>query len=305
MKVYVNGRFVESDQAALSIHDAAVQHAVGLFETMQAFDGKVYRLDAHLQRLVESAAELGLSRRLRAGGLAELVAATLAENALDEARIRLTITGGDLSLLAAARGDDDRQKPAHQPGVICVATPPTEYPPDYFEQGIPATIADAKANPFDPLAGHKTIHYWSRLATLVRASAVGAGETLWLSAVSNHLVGGAVSNAFIVRDGQLLTPIARGEESTGALPSATLPGITRQAVIELAGEAGIAVHRKMIAIDEVLDADELFLTNSSWQVLPVVRVENKAIGAGRPGELTRRIRQMVLDDIAATCGGRR
>ena len=67
MKVYVNGRFVESDQAALSIHDAAVQHAVGLFETMQAFDGKVYRLDAHLQRLVESAAELGLSRRLRAG----------------------------------------------------------------------------------------------------------------------------------------------------------------------------------------------------------------------------------------------
>lgn len=296
MKVFVNGQFVDSERAAVSVHDAAVQHAVGLFETMQAFDGRVYRLESHLQRLIGSATELGLTQSLQEPALAQLVEATLDENSLTEARVRLSLTGGNLSLLG--RGASEGKAGQHQPGVICLATPPTEYPAEYFEQGVTVTLADPKANPFDPLAGHKTTHYWTRLRTLVEAGGAGAGEALWFS-VTNHLVGGAVSNAFLVTDGELVTPIARGEEPDGALRSATLPGITRQAICDMADRADIAVHRKMLTINEVLEADELFLTNSSWQVLPVVKVEKETVGDGRPGALTMKLRKMLIDDIAA------
>ncbi len=299
MKAYVNGQMLDAQHAAISVHDAAIQHAVGLFETMQAFDGRVYRLEAHLKRLIDSATELGLTNRLVGEALAELVNTTLHANALDEARVRLTITGGNLALLG--RGAADGKGPPHQPGVICVATPPTEYPAEYFEQGVTVTIADPKANPFDPLAGHKTTHYWTRLRTLVEAGSAGAGETLWFS-VTNHLVGGAVSNAFVVKDGQLATPIARGEEPGGTLRSATLPGITRAAIIEQAECADIPVHKRMLTIDDVLGADELFLTNSSWQVLPVVKIEKESIGGGQPGEITMKLRRMLIDDIAACSG---
>ncbi len=295
MKAYVNGQFVPLDRATLSVHDAGVQHAVGLFETMQAFNGKVFRLDAHIARLIDSAAETGLSASLKAEPLSELVNATLAENDLTEARLRLTVTGGDLSLLGAARGDGT---PApHEPSVFCVATEPTRYPAELFERGVTVTIANAKANPFDPGAGHKTLNYWARLRTLAEASQLGAGETLWLS-VTNHLCGGAVSNAFVVKADTLLTPIARGEEGTGTLPSAVLPGITRAAVIEIAEQLDIPVQRCMIGVDDLLDADEVFLTNSSWQLLPVAAVERKTIGAGRVGPITSRLREKLLDLIA-------
>lgn len=299
MQAFVNGKLVPLDQATLSIHDAAVQHAVGLFETMQAFNGKVFRLVPHVERLIASAKQTGLSNQLRLEPLCDLVEQTLSANQLTEARLRLTVTGGDLALLNAAR--DGGKPPEHQPGVICVASPPTQYPPQFFEQGVMVAIADARANPLDPLAGHKTLNYWLRLRSLADAAGRQAGEALWF-AVTNHLVGGAVSNAWLVKDGKLITPIARGEEADGALPAPVLPGITRAAIIELADTLDIDLERRMIDIDAILDADELFLTNSSWQVLPVVRVEDTPIADGKPGELTRTLRGKLLDLIAEETG---
>ncbi|NBC10759.1 MAG: hypothetical protein GVY24_03370 [Planctomycetes bacterium] len=296
MKAYVNGEFVDLDKATLSIHDAGVQHAVGLFETMQAFNGRVFRLEAHVDRLIQSARELGMTRSLRHDPLCECVEATLKENDMTEARLRLTVTGGDLSLLGAARSGG-RARP-HTPTVLCVAGPPTEYPPGFFADGVTVTIADGRANPFDPGAGHKTLNYWPRLRALADAAAHGAGEALWLS-VSNHLAGGSVSNALLVKDGVLLSPYARGEEASGALPAPVLPGITRSCVLELAESMDNPVHRRMITIEDVLGADELMLTNSSWQILPVVAVEKSTIGDGKPGELTAKLRHALLKRIEA------
>ncbi|MFA7235718.1 MAG: aminotransferase class IV [Phycisphaeraceae bacterium] len=294
MKIFLDGQFVEADAAHVSALDAGFQHGVGLFETMQAFNGRVFRLEAHIDRLIASAKELGLSNKLRAAPLGELVERTVHENEMTEARVRLTVTGGDLSLLntkpTASGGGESRN---HQPTVLCVATVPTEYPAAFFDDGVIAVIADPKANPFDPSAGHKTLNYWMRLRTLAQAATKGAGEALWFT-VTNHLCGGAVSNAFIVKEGRLFTPIARGEEPPGSLPSATLPGVTRAVVLEIAEELDIPVEKKMLSINDVLEADELFLTNSSWQVLPVVKVEGKMIGEGEGGEVTRKIRERVL-----------
>ena len=298
MKVYLNGKFVDASRARLSVFDASLQHAVGLFETLRAFGGEVFRLQAHIERLITSARQLGLSDRLRPGPLAEAVRATLEKNNLTDARIRLTVTGGDLGPIAPTTARRSGKK--HQPGVLIIATEPTVYPESLFTDGAPVVIADPKANPFDPLASHKSLNYWVRLQTLAQAAAAKAAESLWFM-VTNHLCGGAVSDALLIKDGQLYTPIVRGEEPEGSIPSPVLPGVTRAAVIELAESMDLPIHHKMLTINDVLEADELMLTNSSWLILPVVRVEKETIGDGKVGPITQQLRQRLLQTITDEC----
>lgn len=293
--VFLNGRFIDdAEPAVVSVFDAGFQHGVGLFETMLggvSASGEPWVLhgDRHMERLAGSARELGLSADLRTAALSEAVVETIRRAGLPRARVRLTVTAGDLSLLSrtgsSAAGD---------PTVLIVAQPATSYPEAMFERGGAAVIADARANPLNPFEGHKTLNYWWRLRELQSAAARGAAESLVLS-VSNHVGSGCVSNLFVVRAGELVTPIARGEEQEvggkGALPSPVLPGITRGWVIDEAERRGMRVRRQMIAAAEVLDADEVFLTNSSWGVLPIVKVEAGAIGDGVPGKHAREFRR--------------
>lgn len=290
MQVYLNGRMVPHGQATIGIGDAGLQHGVGLFETMGVYHGRVFRLGAHLDRLLKSVEDLGLARRADLDGLRGAVEETVRANGLDRARLRLTVTAGDTSLLSG-EADGPQRRP---PTVLVVPSEPTVYDPAYFEQGVMAVISSATANPLDPNAGHKTLAYWPRLRTLRQAAPVGASEAIWLSA-TNHMASGAVSNVFLVKGNQLLTPYARGEEVEGALPAPVLPGITRAAVIEAAGSMGIPVVRRMLSITDLLEADEVFLTNSSWLVLSVARVEKKRIGSGGVGPVTRELRQSLLE----------
>lgn len=293
--VFLNGRFVDADEARVSAFDAGFQHGVGLFETMSARLANgvvaVFRLEEHIERLIGSAGELGLSMSLKAPALAEAVTKTVLESGLPRARVRLTVTGGDLNLLARGKNDAGGAK-AGDPTVLIVAQPATEYPPEMFERGVMVSVADLKLNPFDPMAGHKTLNYWGRLRELQVAAAKKAGEALVFT-VTNHLAGGCVSNVFLVKGGEIVTPIARGEEAEGkgiAIPSPVLPGITRGWVVEWAARRRIRVHTRMVTIEDVLGADEVFLTNSSWGVLPVVAVEKKEIGDGEVGEMTGEVR---------------
>lgn len=323
--VFLDGKFVSQDEARVSAFDAAVQHGVGLFETMvggirgaeewdEDADGRgegstagegskarVFQLEEHLERLISSARELGLSDELRAAPLAEAVLRTVEKSGLERARVRLTITGGDLNLLARAQeaksvGSTQGQAPQRvRPTLMIVAQPATQYPEEMFDRGVGVAIADLRTNPLDPLAGHKTVNYWGRLRELQTAAAKQMGEALVFQ-VTNYLAGGCVSNAFVVRGEELWTPIARGEEgdrggetkaSGAAVPSPVLPGMTRAWALEWAAKRGMPVRRRMVSIEDVLKADEVFLTNSSWGVLPVVRVERERIGGGAVGEVAR------------------
>ncbi len=290
--VFLNGDFLDPADARVSAFDAGLLHAVGLFETMLAGVGPggawVFGLEDHLERLTTSARDLGLSDSLRRAGLRDAVLQTVLKADLPRARVRLTITGGDLSLLARDNA------PPHDPTILIAAQPATVYPDAFFDQGVTAVIADLRVNPLDPLAGHKTLNYWARLRDLQAAARKHAGEALVFQ-VSNHLAGGCVSNACLVKDGVLLTPIARGEEPPGGIPSPVLPGVTRAFILDRARARGIDTRPRMLTIDDILGADELFLTNSSWGVLPVVQVERRTIADGSPGELTRDLRQAWLD----------
>lgn len=290
MKTYLNGQILDESQAHISTQDAGFQHAVGLFETMFAHNGRVFRLDRHLARIKQSAAELGLSADMDTAPLADAVNQTLAENKLEQARLRLTVTAGTLSMLRSSDGEQAMQ--IRQ--TVCVqAQEPTAFAPGYFDQGVRVRLYGQGANPFDVTAGHKTLNYWARLRSLRQAAAGDCAEAIWLS-VTNHLASGAVSNLFLVKEDELLTPIARGEEKPEALPAPVLPGITREAVIEAAEVQGITVKKQMLTVEDLLEADEVFLTNSNWKVLPVVAVEQKDIADGKVGPITQLLRKAVL-----------
>lgn len=290
MDVYLNGHMIPAEDAQVSVNDAGLQHSVGLFETMGAYNGRIFRIESHLKRLKDSAESLGLVRELHIEPLRQAIEQTISHNHLDRARVRLTLTAGAMSML---RGGD-AQPP--MPTLLVAASEPTVYDPAYFEKGVTVLVAPPAANPFDPMAGHKTLSYWGRLRTLRQAASVGAGEAIWLN-VSNHLASGAVSNIILVKDGQLLTPIARGEEEQGALPAPVLPGTTRSHIIELAEARDIPVHRKMLSINDLLEADEVFLTNAGWLVLPVTTVEKKKIADGKVGPVTQTLRTALVEAI--------
>ena len=298
--VFLNGCFPEDGAALVSALDAGLQHGVGLFETMLGGCGGgagwTLHLDEHTERLAGSARALGLSESLRTGALGEAVIETVRRSGLERARVRLTITGGDLNLLSRSSPGAAQR---HDPTVLIVAQPVTAYPPAMLDAGVSLVVADERVNPLCAHEGHKTLNYWWRLRELQKAAAKGAGEALVLS-VTNHLAGGCVSNVFLVKDGGLLTPIARGEErevaSGGApraepagavLPSPVLPGVVRRWVVRTAGGLGLPTAQRMLSITDALGADEIFLTNSSWGVLPVVRVEAATIGDGGAGPITR------------------
>lgn len=288
MQVWLNGHFVTRDEARVSVFDAGFQHGVGLFETLLVRNGNVFRPDRHVARLGESARHLLLTERLKRDALIDAIEQTVQRNELTEARVRLTLTGGDLNLLQSQSAS------AVDPTILIVAQPPTQYPDAFFDEGVRVTIADGRDNPFHPMAGHKTLNYWPRIRALQIAAGAGAGEAMWFT-VSNHLASGCVSNVFLVKDGTMFTPIAHGEEQQGAVPSSVLPGITREAVIELAQQQDVTCLKRMLDINDLLGADEVFLTNSSWGVLPVIGVEKEDIGDGNVGGLTRTLRDAWLE----------
>jgi len=293
--VWLNGEIVGADEARVGIFDAGLQHGVGLFETMSAVGGKVQRLREHLQRLERSACELKLTEQLHVGPLCEAVEFAVRESGIDDARVRLTLTGGDLNLL---QGGGRR---AVEPTIFIVVQAATVYPEEFFEKGVRVMIADGRLNPFDCGAGHKTVNYWSRLRALQDAAGKKWGGAIWLG-VSNDVMSGSVSNLFVVKGGEIFTAIAHGEEENGAVPMPVLPGITRGCVIEYAESKGVKLTKQMLDISHVLDADEVFLTNSSWGILPVVAVEGKEVGSGEVGEVAKMMRGAWLEERAGLNG---
>ena len=295
MKVWINGSFIEDSDASVGVFDAGFQHGVGLFETMIARNGHVFRAEQHMERLANSAVMLRLTEKLQTEPLIDALQLVLEENNQTEARVRLTITGGDLNMLQRTGNSE-----SGDPTIVIQTQPPTGYPDSFYENGVLVSLASGRANPYELTAGHKTLQYWSRLLNLQLAAMQQCGEALWLTP-SATVTGGCVSNIFLVKDGTLLTPMAQGEESEEDEPSAVLPGITREVVIHLADSLGVGTSRGVATLDDVLMADEVFLTNSSWGVLPMIGIrasveiegeagsQDQAIGDGVVGKLTKQL----------------
>ncbi len=283
--IHINGQLVSYAEAArggIAPGDAGLLHGAGLFETMRAKNGRVFRLRQHLERLTASAAALSIPFALGEAELREMAGELLDANELalegTEARLRLTITRGDLH---AATEDD----PVPPVTLIFSAAPFLAYPPELYEKGMAVIISACKQNPENPLTGHKSTSYFDRLLALREAQQMKAGEALWFTVHSNYLAEGSISNVFIVdKEGILATPPVFVPEKVNQ--RLCLPGITRQAVMELATTAGILPHERLLTIHDVLSAREVFLTNAIMGVMPVTQIEKHEVGEGKPGALT-------------------
>jgi branched-chain amino acid aminotransferase len=298
-QVWINGTFVEDSQATVSLRDTGLLHAAGVFTTIRSYGAKIFRLAQHLQRLRASCDALFIPLQHDDAILTAAAAELLNRNNLTDARLRLTVTRG--------MSQQDRLHGTRlEPTVFLTAAAVEPYPAEYYERGMTVMVVDEqKLNPYDIQAGHKTLNYLSRLAALREANRRSAGEALWFN-VHNYLQSGSISNVFLVRAGALLAPPTATDmqEKTVAdsVPyprSAVLPGVTRQAVLDAAAASGIVVKRAGLTINDLLEADEVFLTNSIMNVMPVCRIERRAIGNDKPGPITRQLAAAIATMIAA------
>lgn len=296
-KCWINGQWVQEDQASISIRDTGLLHGAGVFTTMRAYHCTPFRILDHMRRLRRSCEALFVPLQFKDDELISAAGELLKHNALNDARLRLTVTRGVMS-----------QDPLHgmrlQPVAILTATALEPYPHEYYQKGMTVLAYDRqKLNPYDMQAGHKTLDYFSRFAGLRDAASRGAGEALWFN-VHNYLQSGSVSNVFIAKGGRLITPPTQSELEDSSVSARTpyprsnvLPGIVRQCVIEIARQQNIPVDLAPIDIDMLLSAEECFLTNSIMEVMPVCRVERKALGAERPGDLTRQLAMLYRSQV--------
>ena len=253
----------------VSVFDGGWLHGAGLFETMRAENGRVFRLQSHLERLRRSAERIlrPIDREDLPGEVdfAEL----LQRNGLAAARVRLTVSAGSML------GKPDTG--AGTLNVCATATRLEPYPPTLYENGVSVAVCNFRQSRTDPTAGHKTTAYLPRLLGLRQANRASCMEALWFTD-ANRLAEGSISNVFIVREGVLKTP---------PLDTPVLPGIARSIVLDLAGSTGMEATETPLTINDLLDADEVFLTNAVVQVMPVTRVEKRDIGGGKVGPIAK------------------
>jgi len=284
--VYLNGEIVEADAALVSVFDSGLLHGAGLFETMRAYGGVIFRQADHLARLKASAEALSMfsldaaSTQAIADGLAEM----LRQSELTDARVRLTVTTGDVR-----QAEEGEAGPS--PTVLATATHQDPLPAETYETGITALVSKHKQSRLDPTCGFKTLNYLSRLISLREAQAVGCAEAIWFTH-ENLLAEGAISNVFVVADGAVKTP---------SIDTPVLPGVTRKVVIELAAANGISIQETPLTINDLLDAAEVFMTNSVREIVPVCRVERRVIGDEKPGPITRRLIELYRRAVAEEC----
>jgi len=268
--VYLNGSLMPRSQARISILDYGFLYGFGLFETMRAYEGQVFRLDSHLNRLARSAEILGLP--IGVTDLKGAVMDTIRANKLGNARIRITVSIGEGSIVPDI-------STCNKPTVLITAGHYQPYPEQVYQKGFRAVVSSIHRNSGSPLSRLKSANYLENMLAKQQARVAGVDEALCINE-KGLLAEASMSNIFLVTDGILRTP---GQES------GILPGITREVVLELASQLGITAFEQDIRPDELSQSQEAFLTNSLIEIMPLVEVDGKAIGAGRPGPVTQRL----------------
>jgi len=271
LKININGKLYDKENAKISVYDHGLLYGDGVFEGMRSYAGRVFRLDEHLKRLWDSAKAICLEIPVSPEELAAAVVDTLAVNNITDGYIRLVVTRG-----AGTLGLDPNK--TSDPQVIIITDLITLYPEEFYRDGLEIiTVSTIRNHPAALSPRVKSLNYLNNILAKIEGLKAGCVEALML----NHK--GEVAectgdNIFLVLGGKLVTP---------PTDAGILEGITRDAVIELGREAGLEVCETALTRHDVFIADECFLTGSAAEVIPVVKVDNREIGSGKPGPITR------------------
>jgi len=266
---YVDGKFVPDSEAVFPINDLGLLRGYGCFDFMRTYNGKVIFIKEHVQRLFRSATQIGIELPVSEGELARLVEDTLQRNPPVESSVRILVTGGS---------SPDFITPQGRPRMAIMVSPLAQYPQSWYQEGAKiVTVPYTRAIP-----GTKSIDYIRAILVLAEARQKGAIEAVYIDPGS-QVREGTTSNIFAFIKDRLVTP------GTGILN-----GITRQKVLGLA-EDRYTVDIRDIRRDELVQADEVFITSSNRLIVPIVRVDDEVIGSGRPGARTRSVMQAFAD----------
>ena len=273
MLIYLNGKLVPADQAKVSVFDHGLLYGDGVFEGIRVYEGNVFRLREHLERLYESAKTISLDIPMSIEELEEATVETVAANNMRDAYIRLVVSRGvgDLGI------DPDK---CPEPTLFIIVSTISLYPPEFYEKGISLITASTRRIPMQCLDPRiKSLNYLNNILAKIEAKKAGVPEAVMLNE-RGRVAECTADNIFIYKNEVLGTP---------RLTEGALPGVTRGAVMELAQRRGIETKELALGLHDLYNAEECFLTGTGAEIVPVVSIDGRTIGEGRPGETTLRL----------------
>jgi len=281
--IYLNGSLIPKNEARISALDYGFLYGYGLFETMRAYNGRVFRLNRHIERLTGSCQKIGIP--VEGIDFEKAMNATITANKLYDARIRVTVSIGEGTPVP---------DPATctNPTVMVIALPYNPLSEEVYEKGYSAITSTIGRNRLSPSTTLKSSSYLDSILAREEARKARVDEVLCFNE-KGFLAEAGMSNIFLVANGILKTP---------SIDSGILPGITRETVLELAALSGIKVQEQEIDPKELINAQEAFLTNSIIEIVPLTLLDGKAIGTGKPGAMTRQIMNAYRELVAAETG---
>jgi len=284
MKIYLDGKFVDSNEAKVSVFDHGLLYGDGVFEGIRLYGGNIFRLDEHLERLEYSAKAIMLELPGTRAEIAAATCETCRQNELTDAYIRLVVTRGvgDLGLAPWL---------CPKPTMFIIASKITLYPKEHYENGLAiVTVPTRRINPAALPPTIKSLNYLNNILGKIEAKQFGALEAIMLND-QGYVAECTADNVFIVHKGEIITPSA----SQGALK-----GITRSTIFDIGKDIGVTVREANLTRYDIWCADECFLTGSGAEVIPTVKLDGRVIGTGKPGPITKRVmaafRERVLVD---------
>ena len=282
MLVYVNGHFVPKEAASVSVFDHGFLYGDGIYETLRAYNGKIFLLSKHLGRLKHSAEAISLRLPLSLDKIGEALRETLNVNKLTDAYVRIHLSRGpgEIGLDPAL---------CHAPTMIIVTQPFKDSPPAFYENGVAVAVVTTRRN--HPLAISpviKSTNFLNNILAKIESLKSGAYEGIMLN-WEGYVAEGTISNIFTVKHGVLCTP---------HLDTGILEGVTRDLVLHLARKDRIPTKEIRLKPLDLTSADECFITNTTVEVLPVTRVDGNVIGNGRPGPVTALLREAYQREVA-------
>ena len=272
-KIYIDGKFYSQANAKISVFDHGLLYGDGIFEGIRFYNGRVFRLEEHLERLWDSARSICLEIPISRGEMTEALLETIRQNDLRDGYIRLLVTRG-VGHLGLNPAQCDR------PSVIIIAATITLYPEAMYQNGLTVvTVATRRTNPASLNPAVKSLNYLNNVMARIEANLAGADEALMLNDAGN-VAECTADNIFVIKRGQIFTP---------PITAGALRGITRSVVFEIAAELGIKITETDITRHDVFIADECFLTGTAAEVIPVIKADSRPIGNGKPGPISTRI----------------
>ena len=275
IKVYINGKLYDKADAKVSVYDHGLLYGDGIFEGIRVYDGKVFRLRQHVDRLYDSARGIKLEIPMSREQMAEAITSTVKANDKRNGYIRAIVTRG-----AGTLGLDPRK--TTDPQVIIIVDDISLYPPELYENGMEiVTVSTIRNHPNALSPRIKSLNYLNNIMAKMEAIQAGCLEALMLNH-EGQVAECTGDNIFIVKRGVLKTP---------PTDAGILEGVTRNTVIELARAANIPVEESSLTRLDVHTADECFLTGTAAEVIPVVKCDGRQIGSGKPGPITKQLRE--------------